>query len=70
MEKQFIWLRTGKICWEMKAPQASDAASISSLFIFLFIQGHKFIQKSSKKDLVFFFVSNEKKIIQTSSAFL
>lgn len=69
MEKQFIWLRTGEICWEMKAPQASDAASINSLFIFLFIQGHKFIQKSSKK--VFFFVSNEKKFkIQTSSAFL
>lgn len=63
MEKQFIWLRTVKIiiCWEIKAPQASDAASISSLFIFLFIQGHGFIQKTSKTDLVFFFVSNEKK---------
>lgn len=55
----------------MKAPQASDAASINSLFIFLFIQGHEFIQKSSIKGFGFLFVSNEKKFkIQTSSAFL
>lgn len=62
MEKQFIWLRTGKICWEMKAPQTSDAASINSLFIFLFIQGHEFIQKSSIKGFGFLFCVKWKKI--------